>query len=121
VTNEEAINILDDGKWWDYLAQDIPEDISKPFYAAVDFALAALREKAARDDPQPLTLEELRERVEKPIYIVRTGGWPVSEWRIIADIKSNKLSFSTWDYWRLDTYGTDWLAYGYPPKEVPHD
>ena len=50
--------------------------------AAFEIALSALREKAERENPKPLTLEELKERVGKPVYRRWRNGngtWEVLE------------------------------------------
>lgn len=40
-------------------------------------ALAALREKQERENPKPLTLDELRERVDKPVWESWTKVWRI--------------------------------------------
>jgi len=52
------------------------------YIAAIKSAIAALREKAEREHPQPLTLEQLKERVGKPVYRRWRNGngtWEVLE------------------------------------------
>lgn len=80
-------------------------------------ALAALREKAARENPQPLTLEELRERDGKPVWVtfinqtIWHNGWHITK--------------PCFDYFwfrgfpgkKYFEYGKTYIAYDYPPKE----
>ncbi|GEM_PF-5384884 len=45
-------------------------------------ALEALQEKAERENPKPLTLEQLKERIGKPVFVV--GANPKKrEWGIV--------------------------------------
>ena len=49
---------------------------------ALDMAIEALREKAERENPKPLTLEQLKKRVGKPVYRRWRNGngtWEVLE------------------------------------------
>ena len=80
-------------------------------------AAAALQEKAEREDPKPLTLEELRRMDGEPVYIVYAFAEP-SEW-VVFD-HHNDDGFGTKDncWWFAKGYGTAWEAYGRKPKEV---
>lgn len=72
--------------------------------------LTALREKAEREaPPKPLTLEELREREGKPVFIKHMSGkWKFNGWHI-------------WDrsleLYGCENYGITWLAYDRETKE----
>nr|WP_315022924.1 hypothetical protein [uncultured Aminipila sp.] len=44
-------------------------------------AIEAIQEKTDRENPQPLTLEQLREREGKPVYLITTGK--VGYWGIV--------------------------------------
>lgn len=91
--------------------------------AMFEIAAAALREKAERDDPQPLTLEELLQMEGEPVWLNRFDpsftGW--------AEVNISISKENIW-FWRfgneaailtkLSDYGKTWLAYRHKPKEV---
>lgn len=72
-----------------------------------DMALEALREKAARENPEPLTLEELRQMIGEPVWCVPLDDKPqrAPMWQIAGDRM----------YW--GSYGKTWIAYREKPKE----
>lgn len=75
MTTQEAIEILNDGEWWENLS-DCYRQSNKEFdllYDATDLAVEALRaqRKVARN--APLTLDELREMDGDKIYIKFIG------------------------------------------------
>lgn len=61
--------------------------IAKGFYGAAnvhrcdmdanEMALAALREKAEREDPKPLTLEELQQMDGEPVWVQEANKWAI--------------------------------------------
>ena len=80
---------------------------------ALDLALEALREKAEREDPKPLTLEELRRMDGEPVWI---DDW----WE---DSHGWELSMDASDYFEGERrtekdYGGIWVAYRHKPKEA---
>lgn len=83
---------------------------------AVRAGIAALEEKAEREDPKPLTLEELRQMDGEPIWL---DGF---EWRISYGVSTftGSLCLETGLGCRipLDGYGETWFAYRHKPKEV---
>lgn len=79
-----------------------------------DLALSALREKQERENPKPLTLDELRDRNGKPIYIVSKEFG--DSWEI-ASYDKRRFFGRGLCYW-LDDYGKTWLAYDHEPKEA---
>ena len=79
---------------------------------AVRLSLEALREKAERENPQPLTLEELRQMDGQPVWI---DDW----WE---DSHGWELSMDAADYFEGERrtekeYGSIWVAYRHKPKE----
>lgn len=50
---------------------------------AMQMAAAALREKAEREDPKPLTLEELRQMDGEPVYVTVPGKSHGNKWCIV--------------------------------------
>lgn len=81
----------------------------------------ALKEKAERDNPQPLTLEQLRERENKPVYLTFPTGEDVEGWDILTGISmyagSEVATFTEEEFLHLCAYGTYWIAYDHPPKD----
>ncbi|SMC38385.1 hypothetical protein [Papillibacter cinnamivorans] len=83
---------------------------------ALDHAITAIREKAERENPQPLTLKQLQERIGKPVYIVSGDKL----WWILPII-----IYKGWLYndgrngepLNLKKYMKTWIPYDYPPKE----
>lgn len=86
-----------------------------------DEVKTALRAQQEREDPKPLTLKELKERVGKPVFVVNLD-FPRSEWKIYKglsrfDKTGSVLIFSREQYWRSQ-YGKTWLAYAHEPREA---
>lgn len=82
---------------------------------AVMLSLEALREKAEREDPLPLTLEELRQMEGEPVYLDIYG------WRVCYGVStftgSPYLELGLGYRISLDGYGKTWFAYRHKPKE----
>lgn len=87
---------------------------------AESVALEALREKATREFPQPLTLEELRKRHNEPVWVKDIENSLCSGWRIIYWDRGKYFSLQgiSQKGYVLDEYGKTWLAYDNEPKEV---
>jgi hypothetical protein len=81
----------------------------KPFMTA----LSALREKQDQQNPQPLTLDQLRERINKPIWIRWFGKYVGREdgWMIWKSSRPGTI-FDGSDL--ADRYGDGWFAYDHP-------
>lgn len=99
--------------------------------AAIKMSISALRAQQERENPKPLTLDELRERDGKPVWIEYKHGafvdWYKS-WAILARVARNELGVEKFIFKgeghlgerQLSAYGKTWLAYDYPPKEDDH-
>lgn len=88
----------------------------KRMMEAEQMAIDALREKAERENPQPLTLEELRQMDGEPVWI---DDW----WE---DSHGWELSMDAADYFEGERrtekeYGSIWVAYRHKPKEDGND
>lgn len=88
---------------------------------AVRLSLAALREKAERENPKPMTLDELRQMDGEPAYFVslRDG---FSAWGIVRVVNMSQTWFiavagSERAFGERDSYGTEWIGYRSKPKE----
>lgn len=80
--------------------------------------IQALEEKLERKNPQPLTLEELKQMDGQPVWIVKNGEG--GKWFIFDVGVWSKILYAG-DKFNLDFYGETWLAYRYPPKELSDD
>ena len=86
----------------------------------IDFIVAAIREKQERENPKPLTLDELREMAGEPVFIVTKHG---SNWDIVNVSKEDGGPYPVYfqRYGRglqENGYGKAWRAYRTRPKEV---
>lgn len=77
----------------------------------IEVAITALREKQAREHPEPLTLAQLREMVGEPVYVrhklfARLDGWYLAMdnaiVRFAAD--SHRIHLSDYDPLAWDAY-----------------
>jgi hypothetical protein len=114
---EETIKEI--GKWIKaYDGQDIGEAEEKEI-KTLNIALDCMREAQEREKPQPLTLEQLKKRGGKPVFIkwywVAKEKWVSREWYIPDkhDIESDFFDGYAWH-----NYGKTWLAYDHEPKEA---
>lgn len=118
---ERAIKILDDGKRiFCFSCGQIDQNI------ALDMGIAALKEKAERENPRPLTLDELREMDGVPFYVQMTdvldnSVWVPTVWPAISDTVSG-VDVAIWagqenSYLKFRDYGKTWIAYRHKPKE----
>ena len=88
--------------------------------------LTALRDQQARENPKPLTLEELYQVEDEPLYLFCTvGNWKVNGWHIVKPVNYldgafKDLQLDNNESNIIDTfnYGKTWLAYRQKPKEA---
>lgn len=91
---------------------------------ALDAAISALRDRIAHQNPQPLTLEELREMDGEPVWIEffsktsRTGKW--NGWAIV-DNRFETQEFMEMHHLKFSFYGKSWKAYRRPPERSEND
>ncbi len=118
MTTEEAIKILDDGNWWDYLDCYIPKETRMELIDALDIADVALRTQQDRDNHEPLTLDELRQMDGEPVRIERlcSNSPENKEWALVF-ARGCFCRTSTNDIAFFALYGQTWLAYKSKPKE----
>ena len=79
------------------------------------------RYKAERENPQPLTLEELLRMDGEPIWGESLISGKPGEWSILRVVEMSKIWFiacagATQGFVDKDTYGKTWLAYRSKPK-----
>jgi hypothetical protein len=82
------------------------EKVHETLYEIICAAQELKEEKAERDNPKPLTLEELKERIGKPKYVVS----------LLGRFKPNWMLGEPTTYLPAKEYGKTWLAYDYEPK-----
>lgn len=88
---------------------------------AYNLAIEVLKEKQARENQKPLTLEQLRAREGKPVYSKRCG-WGIVGKNKMWDKENNPIYKIVIGY----PYGWEWLEdvlksgalYDHEPKEV---
>lgn len=131
MTREEAIRILDpettcnalgeieyfggfSGEWARSIA----------LCEALSMAAAAPREQEERENPTPLTLDELRQMAGEPVWIKLFDPdeefWALrNDW---VDTRNPEPMILLHGRWYLhDDYGKTWLAYRQKPKEDGND
>lgn len=133
MTREEAIQILEDGEWWENFNPwyETANAEYLKLHDAVDIALSELRAQKEVEKNDPLTLEDLWEMSQRceGVYVAHTNGTPVfreqaycaaaldfspsfgSTKMHVHAIYGDRLTF--WE----DEYGKTWLAYRHKPKE----
>lgn len=95
------------------------------FPSDAEEAIAALEEKIARDNPRPLTLDELRERDGKPVFAIDGEGHKC--W-VVVNTKEECCADNEFGSWHMYFYNMKnadsdtlhnmgWLAYDHEPKE----
>lgn len=91
-----------------YINGEAEAYINNCLLQAIRSGAAALRAQAERENPQPLTLEQLRERIGRPYYHVSHVGNKNNKWVILQ----KAIGEHPEDY----HYGEWWLAYDHEPK-----
>ena len=94
--------------------------VVESIYEANALALKALREKAERENPAPLTIEELQHMNDQPVYVVplpasgRDNAW--EEWCVMYNDEAF-IPGIEYVNWKLTDYNRTWIAYRHKPKE----
>lgn len=89
------------------------------------FAADAIKEKLEREDPKPLTIEELRKMDGEPVYVSDLRRPQNSEYCIIRadepfvdEFSCAEIAGCEFDWYQFNEYGERWIAYRHKPKEV---
>lgn len=122
MTLEQAHQEFFDNAFHNSMKPDISDD-------AKVLAMVALLEKIERENPNHLTLEELREINEEPIYVTTKNygdGWCILNWHGVNKSytyfsRTGTAEGMTATPLSAKTYGDLWLAYRRPPEEVLKD
>lgn len=91
---------------------------------ALDMAIDALREQDERDNPKPLTLDELWKMDGEPVFLVdlvHKSDPTVSDlwggWIVFTNHNQNGFIPRGGGFFSNDGYGKSWIAYRSKPKE----
>ena len=101
-----------------------------------DFIQEAIKEKLARENPQPLTLDELKDRNGKPVWIMvqdcqDKNKWDLGHWALVAFFANKNTLGEMGEYCfqasviagrgsylesrAIIDYGKTWVAYDNKP------
>lgn len=103
------------------------EEVTDLYLLDKTFILDAIREKLERENPKPLTIEELRQMDGLPVYVSDLRIHDNSEYCIILandkyghgdQNRCAQIAGCECDWYRFDEYGERWIAYRHKPKEV---
>ncbi len=116
MTNQEAISILErkttipgDGYTWEQIEE------------AINVAVAAL--KANQVGSEPLTLEQLRGKINEPVYLYIYDTALDSGWHILKAVTEDKIIFRGWNtvYVPISSIGKCFDLYAYPPAHIDRE
>jgi len=92
--------------------------INSEFWLALGYATSILLQAQERENPQPLTLAQLKQREGEPVWIAQTGGaglWTITEIKkAFTDVEFLSIKDEALP---IDEYGKTWQAYAHKPKE----
>lgn len=110
MTNQEAIEIL----------QEEHKYCLEPCYVlnAIEKAISALRSEPTGE---PLTLEQLREKIEEVVWIEVIDAPKYNKWAIVDTLSKYAIEFTDGDLKLVSEYGKTWLAYAYPPAHIDRE
>jgi len=88
---------------------------------AMKIAIQALREKLERENPKPLTLEEVIEMPGEPVWCCyeKENKEIVTDCRLVSRGAFGCIGIDE-KYLLFREYGVKWLAYRYEPKGIEH-
>lgn len=116
MTNEEAIGRIQDHMMHHRIGQYPHLKLEKAFNMAI---------KALRNQPtgNQLTLEQLREMVDKPAYLYIYDTALDSGWEIIKAVTKDKIIFRGWNtvYVPISSLGKCFDLYAYPPAHIDRE
>lgn len=117
MTKESAARILDPETTWYELWKHEEEMSLAACNEACRMGADALREQQERENPKPLTLDELRQMDGEPVYCVEITGR--EEWLFRRDGGFADMygEFTSDDFMLFDNYGKLWWCYRQKPEE----
>lgn len=118
MTTGRAVNLLKYGRRMPDFC-DAFSDIDE----ACEIACHAIQEKIERDNPKPLTWDEMKRLNEVPVYILDLydegrEGWYILSWDYRKSGQYLVLSSRHCNGFLSDDYGESWVAYKNKPTEV---
>lgn len=114
MTTEEIIHVYENSQ---LVTEFFTEEAVTQAYVE---GLATLRAQQERENPKPLTRDELRGMVGEPVYISNMGEsfGLLGGWAVIEEISDNLVSIQGGGWFTFRGYGQTWLAYRYKPQEA---
>ena len=115
MTNEEALDLLEHGDWFQSVYNSLPESTANKVAEAIEVHSATTSE--------PLTLEQLREMVDEPVYLYIYDTALDSGWHIIKTVTEDKIIFRGWNtvYVPISSIGKCFDFYAYPPAHIARE
>jgi hypothetical protein len=104
----------------DLMHETLDERVHETLYEIICVAQELKEDKAARENPQPLSLDELKERIGNPVYLVhdyepeKRNGW--YEYKGTG-YKPDYLMFRGFEFYGERLNKEIW-AYDHEPKEA---
>lgn len=97
---------------------DLVLSVTDSEHEAARMAISALRAQQERENPQPLTLEELRRMDGEVVYIPESEEY-FGGMGIVSVSQEMVVDFVDMEdgFWPFDEYGAGWLAYRRKPEE----
>ena len=96
-------------------------DVLQQRLDAINMAQDALRAQQEAEKNDPLTVEELREMKNTPVFVVPLERVPKDEWSewCVMNYAGNIAHIPGVEYmwWDVDNYGKEWLAYRRQPSK----
>ena len=104
------------------LAAARTEGVTDLYLLDKTFILDALREKLEREKPKPLTIQDLIQMQDQPVWVKYLNAPELDRWGIVesaSEIDGQTYLFLRGEY-GYSEYGKGVVAYRYKPKEVNH-
>lgn len=102
------------------MLENYTDDYVERQIKAHSIALEALRAQQERENPKPLTEDELRARKNQPIYWYNIKK-EVGDWRIVSKYQDSHDFIMFRDgASEVKSYGITWLAYDHEPATFLH-
>lgn len=81
-------------------------------------AVNAILEQEERENPKPLTLDELRQMKDEPVYLKLFNPLLNSGWHIIKAVTSDKIIYRSWQsvFTTINGLGIDYNLYRHKPE-----
>ena len=115
MTREEAVRILDPETTRDELREYDADTYIEACNEACRMGADAIRAQQERENPKPLTLDELRQMDGELVWVQSPGVPEYGRWAIVEGVGENCLFLH--DDFTCHDYGKTWLAYRQKPEE----